>query len=265
MITKDISTLRRSLEIQFRVIGALLMREVITRYGRHNIGFLWLFLEPMLFTLGVTALWTLAKVHHGYSMPIAAFALTGYSSVLLWRNMPARCNGAIEPNLALMYHLHVKVIDIFISRILLEIAGATASFITLGIVFIAVGWITPPEDILKVMFGWVMLAWFGAALALLIGAFSQRTEITDKLWHPISYILFPLSGAGYMVDWLPAAAQKFVLLLPMVNGVEILREGYFGSAVNAHYNITYMAIVSLCLTLLGLSQVRVVSREVIPE
>jgi ABC-type polysaccharide/polyol phosphate export permease len=34
------------------VLGALLIRELLTRYGRHNIGFLWLFVEPMIFTLG---------------------------------------------------------------------------------------------------------------------------------------------------------------------------------------------------------------------
>mgnify|MGYP003392127273 CR=1 FL=1 len=259
------TTFKRSLEIQFRVIGALLMREVITRYGRHNIGFLWLFVEPMLFTLGVTTLWTIAGAAHGSSLPIAAFALTGYSSVLLWRNMPGRCSGAIVPNLSLMYHRHVKVIDIFASRILLEIAGTTASFIILGIVFTAIGWIKPPEDILKIMFGWFMLAWFGAALALLVGALSERTEIIEKLWHPTAYLLFPLSGAAFMVDWLPVTAQRFVLLLPMVHGLEILREGYFGSSVHAHYDMAYMAIVNLCLTLLGLSQVRVASRTVIPE
>jgi ABC-type polysaccharide/polyol phosphate export permease len=258
-------TLMHSLQIQFRVIGALLMREVVTRYGRHNIGFLWLFIEPMLFTIGVTALWTLAGANHGSNLPIAAFALTGYSSVLLWRNMPSRCSGAIKPNLALMYHRHVKVIDIFASRILLEIAGTTASFITLGIIFTAIGWIKPPEDILIVVFGWCMLAWFGAALALWVGALSERTEIIEKLWHPTSYLLFPLSGAAFMVDWLPATAQKFVLFLPMVHGVEILREGYFGSAVHAHYDMTYMGIVNLCLTLLGLSQERVISRTVMPQ
>jgi ABC-type polysaccharide/polyol phosphate export permease len=259
------STLRRSLTIQFRVIGALLMREIITRYGRHNIGFLWLFAEPMMFTLGVTALWSFAKAAHGSSLPIVAFAITGYSSVLLWRNMPGRCSGAIEPNLALMYHRHVKVIDIFAARILLEVAGTTASFITLGIIFTSIGWMKPPEDILKIMLGWLMLAWFGAALAVFIGALSARSEIVEKIWHPMAYLIFPLSGAAFMVDWLPTAAQKFVLLLPMVHGIEILREGYFGSAVHAHYDLAYMAIVNLCLTLFGLSQVRVVSRTVIPQ
>ena len=47
-----------SLAIQLRVIRALLMREVITRFGRHNLGVLWLVAEPMIFTLGVAALWS---------------------------------------------------------------------------------------------------------------------------------------------------------------------------------------------------------------
>ena len=263
--TQPQASLRRSWTIQRRVIGALLMREILTRFGRHNIGFLWLFVEPMLFTLGVTALWTLAGAGHGSNLPIVAFAITGYSSVLLWRNMPSRCIGAIDPNLALMYHRHVKVVDIFAARLLLEAAGATISFIVLALVFSAIGWMRPPEDIGKVLFAWFMLAWFGFSLALFMGALSERSEIIEKLWHPTSYLLFPLSGAAFMVDALPTAAQKIVLLLPMVHGVELLREGYFGSTFNAHYDIVYMAVVCACLTLLGLAKMRDISRTVTPE
>src|SRR5687768_17132883 len=76
--------------ISRRVIGALLLRELLTRYGRNNIGFLWLFVEPMIFTLIITALWSATRTIHGSSIPIVAFAVTGYSSLLLWRNMPGR-------------------------------------------------------------------------------------------------------------------------------------------------------------------------------
>jgi ABC-2 type transport system permease protein/capsular polysaccharide transport system permease protein len=259
------TTLRRSFQIQMRVIGALLMREVLTRYGRHNIGFLWLFVEPMLFTLGVTALWSVAKAAHGTTIPIVAFAVTGYSTVLIWRNMPSRCVCAIEPNLALMYHRHVKIIDVFAARLILEAAGATISFISLCLFFTFINWMDPPQDILKVLLGWFMLVWFGASLALLIGSLSERSEILEKLWHPTSYILFPLSGAAFMVDHLPKAAQKVILLLPMVHGVEVLRDGYFGSKVHAQYDIPYMAVCCLVLTILALSQERIVSKQVIPE
>lgn len=259
------SSLYRSWAIQRRVIGALLLREILTRYGRHNIGFLWLFVEPMLFTLGVTALWTAVKATHGSDLPIVAFAISGYSSVLLWRNMPTRCIGAITPNLSLMYHRQVKVIDIYIARLLLEAAGASISFVVLTLFFSFIGWLTLPEDMLKVTIAWLLLAWFGSAFAILMGAMSERSEIIEKLWHPASYLLFPLSGAAFIVDALPKGAQDIILLLPMVHGTELLREGYFGSHFKAHYDIFYMVCVCLALTLFGLAKTREVSRSVVPE
>jgi capsular polysaccharide transport system permease protein len=98
-----------------------------------------------------------------------------------------------------------------------------------------------------------------------VGALSERTEIIEKIWAPITYLLFPLSGAAYMVDWLPESAQKAVYYLPMVHGVELLREGYFGSAVRAHYDLVYMASCCLALTFLGLTQERHISQRVAPE
>lgn len=254
-----------SFKIQCRVIGALLMREVITRFGRHNIGFLWLFAEPMMFTLGVTALWTLLGAHHISAIPITAFAVTGYSTVLVWRNTVSRTTLAISPNLSLMYHRNVRVIDIFLSRIILEISGATMSFIALSILFISIGWMPMPYDLFKVIAGWLLLVWFGTALALTIGAISERSELIEKFWHPISYLLFPMSGAGFMVDWLPSAFQKIVLLLPMVNSVELLREGYFGNVMRAHYDVLYTVIFNLVLTLWGLALCRETGRRVEPE
>lgn len=260
----SVTSLRRSLVIEARIIWALLMREIITRYGRHNIGFMWMFVEPMMFTLGVLTLWTFANVGHA-SLPIVPFAVTGYSSVLLWRNMPGRCSLAITPNLALMYHRNVKVIDVFLSRILLEFCGATMSFFILSLVFIFIGWMPLPEDLLKIVLGWLMLTWFGTSLALVIGALSELSEVVEKIWHPITYLTFPLSGAMFMVDWLPDMARKVVLMLPMVHGVEILREGYFGSTIRPHYDITYMSVICLCMTFLGLALTKEVGQRVTPE
>lgn len=258
-------SLGQSWAIERRVIWALLLREILTRYGRHNIGFLWLIAEPMIFTLAVTALWTATRAVHGSDLPIVAFAITGYSTVLLWRNMPGRCIDAVGPNLALLYHRNVKVIDIFLSRLLLEGAGATISFVTLVLFFMFLGQLEPPEDVLHVAAGWLMTAWFGASLAMFLGAWSERSETVGKLWHPMSYILFPLSGAAFLVDALPPAARDLVLLLPMVHGLEYLREGYFGSQIRAHYDMGYMALCNIALTVLALAQTRTISRTVIPE
>jgi ABC-type polysaccharide/polyol phosphate export permease len=255
-MTTQTTPLLRSLAIQGRVIGALLLREVITRFGRKNLGVLWLIAEPMLFTLGVAALWTLAGQSHRSGVPIFAFAVTGYSSVLMWRNSVSHCCNAIQHNFNLLYHRNVQVIDVLITRIVIEVGGATASFVLLSVFFIAIEVIEPPVDLMKVIQGWLMLTWFGFSLALTIGAATAYGEIVERIWHPTAYLLFPLSGAAFMVDWLPPAGREAALLLPMVHGVEVLREGFFGNLVRTHYDLGYMALCCAVLTLLGLFLVR---------
>src|SRR3546814_18338802 len=86
------------------------------------------------------------------------------------------------------------------------------------------------------------------------------SETVEKLWHPASYIIFPLSGSAFLVDAMPPAGQKVVLFLPMVHGIELLREGYFGSKVHSIYDISYMVNVTLAMTILGLLLLRSIGR-----
>jgi capsular polysaccharide transport system permease protein len=261
MATESAPSLLYSLRIQRRVLHALLMREIITRFGRENLGVLWLIVEPMVFTLGVTTLWTAAGLHHGSPIPIVAFAVTGYSSVLMWRNSASKASSAVIQNQSLLYHRNVHVIDVLITRTLLEIGGATGSFIILSFFFIYIGWMPPPVDLLQVLFGWFMLAWFGTCLALIIGAATAFSEIAERLWHPTAYLLFPLSGAAFMVEWLPSNMQKLVLLLPMVHGTEMLRQGYFGNVVRTHYDVGYMGSFCLVMSLVALYLVNQAGRR----
>jgi capsular polysaccharide transport system permease protein len=251
-----------SFRVQLRVVGALLMREIVTRYGRDNLGFLWLFVEPMMFTLGVTGLWAGAGQHHGTTLPIVAFAVTGYSSVLVWRNCASRCSMAIPPNMGLLFHRNVRVLDLFVTRILLEVSGATISFFVLSVLWISLGWMEPPSDILRVLIAWALLAWFGASLALVIGGGTAHSEVVERIWHPAAYLLFPLSGAAFMVDWMPARFQALMLWIPMVHGVEMLRDGFFGPAVRTHYSVQYMTLCCSLLSLTGLVLVREAGRRI---
>lgn len=250
---------------QCRVIGALIMREILTRYGRHNIGFMWLFAEPMMFTLGVTILWNLMGHHSEGGITVTATVLTGYSTVLLWRNMPSRCLLALGPNHSLMFHRQVKPIDVYFSRLILEALGATISLIVLSIVFIAAGLVEPPKDYLKAALGWFLLAWYAFALSLLVGALSERTELIERVWHIFQYLMIPLSGSFFFVSALPEAYQNLVLLNPTVNCAELFREGFFGTSHRWYYDINYVVMVNMVLTLLGLAQVRYVSKNLALE
>lgn len=256
--TDDSVSLYQSFKIQLRVIGALLMREITTRYGRRNLGFLWLFLEPMIFTLGIALLWYQMRGSNANNsnISIIAFAITGYSTVLMWRNAASRCGNAISSNYALLHHRNLRVIDLFASRIILEIAGATISLFVLVLIFLALGMVKPPADLLTMIFAWSLLCWFTTGLAMVVGVLRGKSELFTRFWNLLTYALFGLSGAVFMVAWLPPQAREAILWVPMVHFTEMLRHGYFGGAVKTFEDPVYIVMVNTCLTLVGLVLIR---------
>jgi capsular polysaccharide transport system permease protein len=241
-----------SLKIQKRVIFALTMREILTRYGRNNIGVLWLLIEPMIFTLAIMSLAIFARLHHLMGMSVVAFALTGYSSLLFWRNIANRGKNAISSNAGLLFHRNVRILDIFFARILLELIGGSASFLLLIIIFSSLNLMDLPDNTLYVIISWVLLGWFGISLALCIGVLTERSEAFGRIWNASSFPLFTLSGAMFLVDWIPEPARSYLLWVPMINGTEMLRHGYFGNIITTYESPLYLVTVNLCLTLIGL-------------
>lgn len=264
-MTESIRSLLHSLSVQWRVIKALFLRETLTRYGRNNIGFLWLFVEPIIFIIVVGGARGIRGNIFNFPLPYIAFAVTGYCSMLLWRGIISRSSGAISSNQGLLYHRNVKVLDFFASRILMEFAGTTGAFLTLWAAAFFFGEMTAPHDVMKMILGWALLTWVGISFALVIGSLSDRYELIDKILNPVLFILMPLSGVFFMVDWLPPEYQKIILALPMVHGLELLREGYFGYAVRAHYDLGYVSVFCLITTLIGLLLVKGTSSQVSPS
>ena len=242
--------------IHRRVIGALLIRELLTRYGRNNIGFLWLFVEPALFILAVTLIRGFIRSAFGPEIPVVAFALTGYAALLLWRNAASRSIGAVKSNTALLFHRQVTIMDIFTARILLELIAITTTAAGLTIGTWAFGWLELPEDVLQVLSGWFLLAWFAAGLGLTIGGISEKAEVIGRLWNPFSYLLMVNSGVFFLVEFFPPPIREALLWVPMLNAVEYIREGWFGSVFTAYYDLDYLILWNVALSVIGLSLVR---------
>src|ERR1700722_13030973 len=108
-----------ALKIQCHVIGALMMREVHTRYGRDNIGFLWLCAEPLMFALGVETMWSVFN-KQDHNLPIVPFLLCGYLPLVMWRNVNGRALTCVQSNRGLLFHRQVKLLDLFLARFILE-------------------------------------------------------------------------------------------------------------------------------------------------
>jgi capsular polysaccharide transport system permease protein len=69
------------------VITALIVRDMMVRFGRHHLGFVWTVLEPMILTAGVMLIWSLIKEPIIHGIPVIVFVLTGYMPLTLWRHL----------------------------------------------------------------------------------------------------------------------------------------------------------------------------------
>lgn len=238
---------------QLDIIGALTMREVHVRYGRKNIGFLWIMVEPFLFTFGVIALRSiLPMMTESRGIPLVGFLMTGYTPFLLYRHMVGHAIHCIHSNESVLYHRQIKFLDLFMGNFLLEAAGVMMAFIFGCAIFIVFGNLFLPKDLGLLLLGWFYAIWFSAGLALLVGAISPFSPLVEKLYNPLSYLSLPISGAFYMVDWLPSEYGRMAQWVPMVNYFEMIRGGYFGRAVIVYYHVGYLTVTCLMLTFAGL-------------
>lgn len=252
--------IRDSVKTQARVIHALLLREIITRYGRHNLGFLWLFFEPMIFAVGITILWSFMGMGKG-NIPIAGFAITGYCALVLWRNMVNRLSGAVSGNIGLLHHRNVKVMDLLLARIVLELAGCTVALIVLTLAFTGLNLMYLPVDPYTALIGWLQICWFVIGAGLIGAYLGVLSELLDRVWHIFMYLTLPFTGAFFMVSWLTPNVQEIVLWSPLVNGVEMLRQGYFGPGIDARYSIEYLFKANTITLFVGLLLTRLIKRK----
>lgn len=242
-----------------RVIGALILREIHTRFGRENLGYVWLFVEPAMLGLGV-AIWRTSVRGADSNMPGGlnkfSFFIVGYIVFYLFRTLVNRSPNGIEANFQLFYHSKVTVEAVMLARSLLDTA---AVMVCAGVFCVLIGifegeW---PSDPLQMAAGVLMMFGLAHGLGLLLlSATAVGSQMVDRLVHPFTYLMLPFSGMFYMVWWLPGPFQEVLLWVPLVHIMEFTREGQFGLGVPYHYSVTYVLSWILCLNVLGLTALK---------
>ncbi len=244
-------------QIQGRVIHALLLRELQTRFGRDNLGFAWLFLEPLVLASLIGALKSLVGAGGMSTVPPFLFAFIGYAPYFGFRSIVNRASSAFNANSTLLYHRQVQLLDILLARNLLEMAAVIC---VLTLVIVGSVWLTSfaPNNILTMVFAILLLFGFSNGLALLVAAGTARWEVLDRIVHPLTYLALPFSGAFFALHYMSRYLREFLLWNPQVHIHEMLRDGMFGDLIPAYYDVFYVLGWVVVLNLLGLAAVRAV-------
>lgn len=259
------SELRAGWAIQVRVIHALMIRELTTRFGRENIGFLWIMAEPILFAGLVGIIWRLSKGPEEHGISIIAFVATGYIPITLFRHGVSRSVAIFTANGSLLYHRQVKILDFIIVRFAIEFLGGMMAYLLMAIVLILFDEMPMPSNVGLLLAGWAVYAMFCFSLCLIIAPISEMSEVIEKFVPVTTYVVIPFSGLFSMASWLTPSLREYFLLSPFANGMEMMRKGVWGDEITAYYNVWNPIICSMVAALIGLALCRHVRRTLAVE
>lgn len=246
----------RQLQQHVKAVYALTIRDLMARFGRDHLGFVWTILEPMILCTGVLIIWSYIHEPVLHGIPIIELAFTGYMPLTLWRHLTAPLALILRRNVSLLYHFRIAPIDVILARSTLEFISTSAGAGIIYFVLHGFGMIEPVEHLDLVLIGWAYTGWYYGAMGVFIAAMTETWEIAEKFVQPINYLMLPISGTFFLVDWMPHWAQKLLLFNPSVNCFEMIRAGAVGEAITSYYSIPYITAACIGATLMAIWSVR---------
>lgn len=235
-----------------RVLSALMLREMITRYGRSSLGYAWAVLEPAAFI----ALLSLLFAQIAHSPPVGRsfvlFYATGYVGFHWFHDISSVTARSVVVNRPLLTFPAVTPLDTVLARFLLQTLTAIATGVVIFGTILAVF-----ADPIALDAAALMTA-FGLACALGLGTglancwlFAQSRS-WELVWGVISRPLFLISGVFFTFASLPAFARDALLYNPLIHITGFMRAGFYPSYDAGYTSAAYVLSISAALGLFGI-------------
>lgn len=249
------------LKVHVRVVHALIVREMLTRFGRNRLGYLWAVLQPIVIAFMFVALFQAIGRTPPEGVPMISFALTGVLSFFMFMKAKGRVASAVRSNRSLLFFRQVTPFSIVLARFLLEFLTGVAVFVVISLLSILIGYDVAPDNLLGLAAAILSLTVLGAGLGLILGSLSHVFPAIQNFQVVVSRILFLTSGIWFYANELPRPAREILLINPVFHGLELARDGYFPT-YTAHYaDLTYVLAWCFGLVFMGLVTERVLRRQ----
>jgi capsular polysaccharide transport system permease protein len=240
---RDADGLRRlnGWQVQWRVVDALVYRELRTRVSDVKGGFLGVLVQP----LGLIAIWvvflTAININRGGSLNVVLFLGSGTVLFTIFSQVASRSITAMEANEALLFYKPVKPIDTVIARTITETGLYTSCLL-----LICVGtWIVLDQVYMSNLglffFTILLAASIGFSTGLMFMTISHLMPGFKQAAFWIPRILWFLSGVPFRYWTFPPWSRVFFVWNPLMHIIELNRKSmsddYFTPDANLEYAI----------------------------
>lgn len=236
----------------FRSVSALILREMVTTYGRSPGGYLWMILEPVAGIALLSFIFGLIARSPAIGTNFALFFGTGILIFNLYQAISSMTANAIKFSRAFLAYPSVTFLDVLIARILLN---TLTQMLVMVIILSGVIMIYDLNVILR--WGPIFNAiGMTLMLAISIGVLNcylfAILPLWERLWTVLTRPMFILSGILFIPENVPMTFREYYMFLPWAHTTSEMRKGFFSTYEAAYADPTYVYLLSLGILVLGL-------------
>jgi capsular polysaccharide transport system permease protein len=245
-------TISATLALQFRVLGALILRETTAAFGTSQIGYLWAIITPAAGTAILVAVFTAAGRQPPFGESLGLFFATGLLTLDFFTKLNTSLMTVLDANKALLAYPPIKETDVIFARAILVAAVYVAIMALFFSGLVALGLSAPPADAaglsLAFMATFVLGLGFGTLNGVILSLWASWRYVETILTRP----LFFVSGIFYVPSYLPPSVMEWLSWNPVLHCVEWMRSAWYRDYDSAVLDRGYVLCWALLLVLAGL-------------
>lgn len=241
-----------SLTIQFRVLKALILRDIRTRFFGNGLGYLVAILWPLTHMVVLLGLYVAAGRAAPYGGSVVQFLAIALAPSITYLYMSRFILMSVIQNKPLMNFPIVKLTDIIIARALLESVTACCCAIILASLLFVLNEPVAPTDVVSAALAFLSSLLLGLGLGCLFGVIAFKLPGVLLVCILLNIIVYATSGVVFVVDALPEEVRNVLSYNPLMHSVEWMREAYYVGYKSLTLSKTYLVgfgAVSLFLAL----------------
>jgi capsular polysaccharide transport system permease protein len=247
--------------VQYRVVAALMWRDIHSKNGRSRLGYVWELLNPVLHLTILVAVFTWIERNPPFGTSIAVFFATGVLPFLLFSHLSGGLITAISSNKSLLTIPIIRHLDTVIARAALIAATSLTATVMIFSGFILYGLNAYPIDLLRAMYGFLAMGLLGIGIGSVNAVLGAIFLNWAKIYGVFTIPLYILSGILRIPELMPINVRDVMVWNPALHGVTLFRQGFYAGYGSETLDVNYLLGWGLGSLAVGLLAERILRRR----
>jgi len=246
-----------------RAITALIIREMITTYGRSPGGYFWAVAQPVALIMVLSLAFSLILRSPPLGTNFILFYASGLLPLRMFQTLTINVGGALQFSKPLLGYPRVTFIDAIAGRTILTVLTQ----IVIGVVILGgIRLWTESGDILTfelIALAYVSVIILGVGIGMLNCFLFTLLPVWRLFWGVLTGPLILLSAVIYLFEDVPLAAQNLLWYNPLVHVTGLSRMGFYATYNPSYISLTFVLACAVIPAFFGVLLLRKYGRSIL--